>query len=74
VDGTVPRKLTHDETLAWITGHHAWRTARKTKAIWARAVRPDEVGKEFHTADHTVERATADHWLCVGVAKEPWFH
>ena len=73
VNETVARKLTHDETLAWIAGHHAWRSARKTKPIWARAVAPDEVGKEFQTADHAVERATADYWLCVGTSNEPWF-
>lgn len=67
------RRLTHDETLRWIADHRAWRVARKTKPIWARPVAADEVGKEFETADHTVERATADHWLCVGVAGEPWF-
>jgi len=67
------RRLTHEETLAWIASHRAWREARKTKPMWARAVEPAEVGKEFHTADHAVERADADHWLCVGVAGEPWF-
>ena len=67
------RHLPHAETLRWIADHRAWRVARKTRPIWARAVRTDEVGKEFVTADHTVERARADHWLCVGVAGEPWF-
>lgn len=67
------RRLTHDETLRWIAERRAWKVARKTKPIWARPVSAEEVGKEFHTADHAVERATADHWLCVGVAGEPWF-
>jgi hypothetical protein len=67
------RRLTHDETLRWIADHRAWRAARKTKPIWARPVAPEEVGREFQTADHAVERATSDHWLCVGVADEPWF-
>lgn len=67
------RRLNHDETLRWIAEHRAWRVARKTKPIWARAVTPEEVGKEFQTADHVVERATADHWLSVGSAGEPWF-
>ena len=30
------KKLSHDETLNWITEHKAWRRARKTKPIWAR--------------------------------------
>ena len=67
------RRLDHDQTLRWIADHKAWRVARKTRPIWARPVRTDEVGKEFMTADHVVERASADHWLCVGVAEEPWF-
>lgn len=66
-------RLQHDATLRWITEHRAWRTARKIRPIWARAVGADEVGREFVTADHAVERAAADHWLCVGVAGEPWF-
>jgi len=33
----------------------------------------EEVGKEFQTADHAVEKARAGYWLCVGVAGEPWF-
>lgn len=67
------RRLSHEETLAWIASHHAWRAARKSKPMWARAVRPDEIGKAFQTADHAVEHATDGHWLCVGVAGEPWF-
>ena len=67
------KKLSHEETLHWITEHKAWRRARKTKPIWARAVGKDEVGKEFQTADHAVEKARAGFWLCVGVAGEPWF-
>ena len=51
----------------------AWRLAKKTKPIWARPVEPDEVGKEFPTADHVKEKARAGVWLCVGVAGEPWF-
>src|SRR5262245_20341980 len=67
------RELTHDETLAWINEHSAWRRARKTKPMWARAVAAKEVGKEFQTADRAVEKAQAGTWLCVGVANEPWF-
>ena len=71
--GPQGRKLSHAETLRWITEHKAWRRARKTKPIWARAVEAEEVGKEFQTADHAVEKARAGYWLCVGVAGEPWF-
>ncbi len=67
------RTLSHDETLRWIAEHKAWRFAHKTKPIWARLVDPDEVGKEFQTADHAKEKARAGAWLCVGVAGEPWF-
>jgi hypothetical protein len=75
---TVPRlqpdrKLSHDETLAWIARHRAWRPARKTGRIHARPVAPEEEGKPFQTADHAVETARAGAWLCVGVAGEPWF-
>ena len=66
-------QLDHEQTLAWIHRHKAWRLARKTRPIWARAVRSDELGREFLTADHAVERAQAGYWLCVGVAGEPWF-
>ena len=66
-------KLSHDETLAWINKHRAWRHARKTKPIWAREIEPDEVGQEFATADHANEVAREGYWLCVGVAGEPWF-
>jgi hypothetical protein len=72
-EASMARRLTHAETLRWIVDHRAWRVARKTKPIWARPVAPGELGKEFQTADHAVERATADHSLCVGVAGEPWF-
>jgi hypothetical protein len=51
----------------------AWRLARKTKPIWARPVRADEVGQEFQTADGVAEVAREGYWLCVGVAGEPWF-
>ena len=67
------RTLSHDETLRWIAENHAWRLARKTRPIWARPVEPDEVGKEFQTADHVKEKARAGVWLCAGVAGEPWF-
>lgn len=67
------KRLTHDETLRWIAEHHAWRRAHKTKAIWARPVAPEEVGKEFQTADHGMVRAHAGYWLCAGSAGEPWF-
>ena len=46
---------------------------RKTRPIWARPVAPDEVGREFQTADHVKEVAREGFWLCVGVAGEPWF-
>lgn len=68
-----PRTLAHDETLLWIAEHKAWRLARKTKPMWARPVEPDEVGKDFQTADQVKEKARADAWLCVGIAGEPWF-
>ena len=67
------RTLSHDETLRWIAEHKAWRLARKTRPIWARPVAPEEVGREFQTADHVKERAREDAWLCVGIAGEPWF-
>lgn len=70
---TQEKKLSHEETLRWIGEHKAWRRARKTKPIWARAVEAEEVGKDFPTADHAVERARAGYWLSVGVAGEPWF-
>jgi len=67
------RKLTHEETLRWIDEHHAWKLARKTRPIWARAVLPGEIGQEFETADHVKEVAREGAWLCVGIAGEPWF-
>ena len=67
------RTLSHDETLRWVASHNAWRRARKTRPIWARDVTAEEVGKEFQTADHAVEKARSGFWLCVGVAGEPWF-
>lgn len=67
------RELTHAETLAWIGEQQAWRRARKTRPIWARAVADDEIGKEFQTADVAIEKAREGAWLCVGVANEPWF-
>lgn len=67
------RKLTHEETLRWVDEHRAWRLARKTRPIWARPVAPEEVGREFQTADHVKEIAREGFWLCVGVAGEPWF-
>ncbi len=69
----VRRKLSHEETLKWIDEHRAWKPAHKTRPIWARAVAPEEVGKEFQTADHVKEVARDGAWLCVGVAGEPWF-
>jgi hypothetical protein len=66
-------KLNHEESLLWIAEHRAWRLARKTKPIWARPVAPEEVGKEFQTADHVKEVARQGAWLCIGVAGEPWF-
>ncbi len=67
------RELTHEETVAWIGAERAWRRARKTRPMWARAVTADEIGKEFQTADRAVEKARAGAWLCVGIANEPWF-
>jgi hypothetical protein len=67
------RKLSHEETLQWITKNKAWRPARKTRPIWARPVAPEEEGKEFQTADHVKEVARKGSWLCVGFAEEPWF-
>lgn len=67
------KKLTHEEALKWIQDHQAWRLARKTKPIWARLVTPEEVGKEFLTADHVRQLAKEGFWLCVGIAGEPWF-
>jgi hypothetical protein len=67
------RKLTHEETLAWIDEHRAWKLARKTRPVWVRDVTPGEVGKEFLTADHVKEVAREGVWLCVGIAGEPWF-
>ncbi|MGO9467989.1 MAG: hypothetical protein ACLQIB_46775 [Isosphaeraceae bacterium] len=67
------RKLSHDETLRWVAEQKAWRWARKTKPIWARAVLAEELGKKFQTADHAVQKARAGYWLCAGVAGEPWF-
>lgn len=66
-------KLSHEETLKRIHDQRAWRLAKKTKPIWVREVRPDEVGKEFQTADHLTEKAQVGYVLCVGVAGEPWF-
>ncbi len=67
------KKLSHEETLRWVVDHGAWRIARKTKPIWARAVRDGEVGKAFQTSDQAVEKARAGYWLCAGVLGEPWF-
>ncbi len=67
------RKLSHEETLRWIAEQKAWRLASKTRPIWARPVAPEEVGREFQTADHVKEVAREGFWLCVGVAGEPWF-
>lgn len=71
--GESPQPLSHEQTLQWIQEHHAWRLARKAKAIRVRPVEPEDVGKEFQTADHVAERAREGFWLCVGVAGEPWF-
>lgn len=67
------KKLSHEETLEWIQKNQAWRRAKKTKPLWARAVGRDEIGKEFQTADHAQEKAKEGYWLCVGTAGEPWF-
>jgi hypothetical protein len=67
-----PIQLTHEQTLDWVRQQRAWFRARKTKPIWARPVTPDEIGKEFQTADRAVEKAKEGYWLCVGVAEEPW--
>jgi hypothetical protein len=68
-----PMELTHEQTLDWIRQQRAWFRTRKTKPIWARPVSPDEIGKEFQTADRAIEQAKEGYWLCVGVAEEPWF-
>jgi hypothetical protein len=70
---TATRDLSHEETLRWIAEHRGWRQARKTRPIWVRPVAPDEVGKEFQTADNVAEIARLGYMLCVGVAGEPWF-
>jgi hypothetical protein len=67
------RTLSHEETLRWVDEHKAWRLARKTRPIWARQVAPEEVNREFQTADRVKEVAREGYWLCVGVAGEPWF-
>lgn len=67
------RELSHEETLAWISQHRAWKRARKTKPIWARAVTADEYGKKFQTADRAIQQAREGAWLCVGIEGEPWF-
>jgi hypothetical protein len=67
------RKLGHEEALRWVAEHKAWRPARKTRPIWARQVAPEEVGREFQTADHVKQVAREGAWLCVGSAGEPWF-
>jgi hypothetical protein len=69
----MPKRLSHDETLRWIAEHRAWRVARKTKPIWARAVAAEEIGRAFRSADHTTQRPQSGAWLCVGSAGEPWF-
>lgn len=66
-------QLSHEQTLEWIQQQRAWRLARKTKPIWARAVEADEIGKAYQTADRATEEAKEGYWLCVGVAGEPWF-
>jgi len=68
-----PKTFTHEQTLDWIHKNKAWRRAKKTKPLWARAVEKDEMGKEFQTADRVTERAKEGYWLCVGLAGEPWF-
>jgi hypothetical protein len=65
--------LTHEQTLEWIERHSAWRPARKLKPIWARPLAEEEMGREFQTADHAVEKGKPGALLCVGVAGEPWF-
>ncbi len=67
------KELTHEEALRWVADHRAWRRARKTKPISARVLDADEVGKEFQTADHAIEKGRPGFWLCAGVAGEPWF-
>jgi predicted acylesterase/phospholipase RssA len=70
--GQLPH-LSHEQTLEWVRQQRAWRRARKARPIYARPTEPDEEGKAFHTAEGTVQRPQAGHWLCVGVAEEPWF-
>ncbi len=63
-----PKILTHEETLQWITEKRAWKLAKKSKPILARALLPEEIGKPFQTADQAVETAQSGYWLCVGIA------
>jgi predicted acylesterase/phospholipase RssA len=70
--GRMPH-LSHEEVLAWIKKNQAWKRVKKTKPIYARATEPDEAGKAFQTAEGTVQQPQPGHWLCVGVAQEPWF-
>lgn len=65
--------LTHEQTLQWISDHRAWRLARKTMPIWARALNPQDINKEFQTIDHVAQVAREGFWLCAGVSGEPWF-
>lgn len=67
------KKLSHEETLAWIGQRKAWRRARKTRPIWVRELDAQEIGREFMTADHIAEKGREGYVLCVGVAGEPWF-
>jgi len=66
------RKLSHEQTLEWIGQNRSWQRAKKTKPMWVRPVEKEEIGKEFQTADHAIERAAEGYWLCVGLAGEPW--
>jgi hypothetical protein len=70
---SAPSELTHEETLAWVHENRAWRKAKKTRSMWARAITAEEIGKEFQTADRAKLTARENAWLCVGIAEEPWF-
>lgn len=67
------KRLTHEEVLALIADRKLWRRAHKTKPILVRVLQDAEIGRDFTTADHTIEKGQSGFVLCVGVAGEPWF-
>jgi predicted acylesterase/phospholipase RssA len=71
--GKLPH-LSHEETLEWIRQNRSlWRRVKKTQSIDARAIQPDELDKDFHTAEGTTQRPQPGYWLSVGIIGEPWF-